>query len=113
MTLLTKSKDLIIGTDRHASGKEGENQSMLRHLSELQAGMPAKFKSLGAWRWAAATVASRTMHLPDDAAGALMPFGDLHNHRSPPAATQPDLGERAKSCFTLCVGLPSVDLGDI
>lgn len=55
--------------------------------------MPAKFETLGAWRWAAATVASRTMHLPDDAAGALMPFGDLHNHRSPPAATQPDLGE--------------------
>ncbi|EIE21593.1 SET domain-containing protein [Coccomyxa subellipsoidea C-169] len=41
---------------------------------------------------ALATVASRTMYLPDDAAGALMPFGDLHNHRSPPAAATPDLG---------------------
>lgn len=70
--------------------------------------MPAKFKTLGAWRWAAATVASRTMHLPDDAAGALMPFGDLHNHRSPPAATQPDLGKRAKCCFTVRVELLGV-----
>ncbi|CAL8469431.1 g8972 [Coccomyxa elongata] len=65
-------------------------------------GLPAKFKTLGAWRWAAATVASRTMHLPDDAAGALMPFGDLHNHRSPPAATQPDLG-------ILAQGQPTID----
>lgn len=32
------------------------------------------------------------MYLPDDDAGALMPFGDLHNHRSPPGVA-PDLGE--------------------
>ncbi len=78
------------------------NQSTLRqHVGslqgvksgvEFQAGLPVKFKTLGAWRWATATVASRTMYLPDDAAGALMPFGDLHNHRSPPAAASPDLG---------------------
>lgn len=56
------------------------------------AGMPARFTSLHAWRWGAATVASRTMHLPGCPAGALTPFGDLHNHQAPPAPLLPDLG---------------------
>lgn len=57
------------------------------------AGMPAPFTSLHAWRWSAATVASRTMHLPGSCpAGALTPFGDLFNHQPPPAPLLPDLG---------------------
>eukprot|EP00884_Botryococcus_braunii_P006546 jgi/Botrbrau1/15893/Bobra.40_1s0076.1 len=32
------------------------------------------------------------MYLPCDPAGALTPFGDLHNHRAPPGPALPDLG---------------------
>ncbi|KAK9908367.1 hypothetical protein WJX75_006775 [Coccomyxa subellipsoidea] len=72
-----------------AEALKSDHTSVKPLLSAL--GLPAKFMTLGAWRWATATVASRTMYLPDDDAGALMPFGDLHNHRSPPGVA-PDLG---------------------
>ncbi len=35
------------------------------------AGVAAKYRALGAWRWAAATLLSRTMFVPWDEAGAL------------------------------------------
>ena len=72
---------------------------MLLHIIKAEvavswgaAGMAPPFTSIQAWRWAAAMVASRTMHLPGCAAGALTPFGDLHNHQAPPAPLLPDLG---------------------
>ena len=39
-----------------------------------------------------ASVASRSMHLRGCGAGALTPFGDLHNHQAPRAPLLPDLG---------------------
>ena len=54
--------------------------------------LPRRLCSLRAWRWAAATLASRTMHLPGDAAGALAPFADLHNHRPSPGPEPPAIG---------------------
>lgn len=57
--------------------------------------LPQRLCSLRAWRWAAATMASRTMHLPADAAGALAPFADLHNHRPSPGPEPPAIGAPA------------------
>lgn len=61
----------------------------------------AKWRSLGAWRWSAATLGTRTMYLeapelgvetsPGPDPGALTPIGDFHNHSSPPAPLVPTL----------------------
>lgn len=48
-----------------------------------------KWRGRAAWLWAASTLSSRTMHLPGDPAGALTPFGDLHNYRPPPPPFTP------------------------
>ena len=56
------------------------------------AGVPQKYRSLSAARWALATLNSRTMFLEGHPAGVLMPFGDLHNHSPPPGPQLPDLG---------------------
>lgn len=61
-------------------------------LAVMAAGLPKKYKSLAAIRWALATLNSRTMFLEGDNAGVLMPFGDLHNHSPPPGPQLPDLG---------------------
>lgn len=52
--------------------------------------LPKKLRGAGAWLWAAATVASRTVYVPFDAAGALCPFGDLFNYAPPPAPSDPE-----------------------
>ena len=62
--------------------------------AERAGALPRRLCGLRAWRWAAATLASRTMHLPGDAAGALAPFAELHNHRSPPGPELPAIGAR-------------------
>ena len=46
--------------------------------------LPRKFRTFGAYVWAHQTLISRTMYLPDDAAGCLTPFGDLFNYCPPP-----------------------------
>lgn len=61
-------------------------------LAVMAAGLPEKYRSLAAIRWALATLNSRTMFLEGDNAGVLMPFGDLHNHSPPPGPQLPDLG---------------------
>lgn len=48
-----------------------------------------KWRGRAAWLWAASTLSSRTMYLPGDPAGALTPFGDLHNYRPPPPPFTP------------------------
>ncbi|GMH35914.1 hypothetical protein BSKO_03782 [Bryopsis sp. KO-2023] len=48
-----------------------------------------KYRSRMAWLWAASTIASRTMFLPFDEAGALTPFGDFLNYEPPPAPLPP------------------------
>lgn len=55
------------------------------------AGLPAKWQSLKAWLWSFATLTSRTMFVPWDSAGALTPFGDLHNYQPPPQGFLPDV----------------------
>ena len=60
--------------------------------AERAGALPRRLCGLRAWRWAAATLASRTMHLPGDAAGALAPFADLHNHRPSPGPEPPAIG---------------------
>lgn len=54
-----------------------------------------KWRSKAAWRWAASTLSSRTMFMPGDAAGALTPFGDLHNYQPPPPPLTPRPRRRA------------------
>ena len=61
-------------------------------LAMMAAGVPEKYRSLAAVRWALATLNSRTMFLEGDNAGVLMPFGDLHNHSPPPGPQLPNLG---------------------
>ena len=61
-------------------------------LKELE--LPAKLLTLGAWLWAAASVASRTVFVPFDAAGALCPVGDLFNYTPPPLSAEPEVDGR-------------------
>jgi hypothetical protein len=61
-------------------------------LKELE--LPAKLLTLGAWLWAAASVASRTVFVPFDAAGALCPVGDLFNYTPPPCSAEPEVNGR-------------------
>ncbi|XP_061347568.1 protein SET DOMAIN GROUP 40 [Gastrolobium bilobum] len=42
-----------------------------------------QFLTLKAWVWAAATISSRTLHIPWDEAGCLCPVGDLFNYDAP------------------------------
>ena len=56
-------------------------------------GIEKKWCSQKAWLWAASTVCSRTMHVPFCSAGALTPFGDLHNYHHPPPPHYPDIGQ--------------------
>ncbi|GAB4821693.1 hypothetical protein N2152v2_008739 [Parachlorella kessleri] len=53
--------------------------------------LPSKWLSKQAWLWAASTLSSRTMFVPFDPAGALTPFGDLHNYAPPPPPYTPSL----------------------
>lgn len=52
-------------------------------------GVGQRLTSWSAWRWAAGTVASRTMHLPGSDCGCLTPFADMHNFWPPPAPLPP------------------------
>ncbi len=64
------------------------------HLSDqllYVTGLAPKWRSWAAWRWACATISSRTMYLPQDPTGALTPLGDLHNYRAPPPPFTPEL----------------------
>lgn len=45
--------------------------------------MTVGFCGMGAWQWAHASVSSRTVFVPFDAAGALCPVGDLFNYAPP------------------------------
>ncbi|KAL0036386.1 hypothetical protein WJX77_005489 [Trebouxia sp. C0004] len=60
-------------------------------------GLPKKWCSLKAWLWASSTVCSRTMHVPFSSAGALTPFGDLHNYHPPPPPHYPEI-EGVSAC---------------
>lgn len=53
------------------------------------AGVCERLRTRGAWRWAAGTVASRTMHLPGSDCGCLTPLADMHNFCPPPAPQPP------------------------
>ncbi|KAJ7296695.1 hypothetical protein O6H91_10G040400 [Diphasiastrum complanatum] len=49
----------------------------------LKMGLSHRFATLKAWLWAAATVSSRSLHVPWDEAGALCPIGDFFNYAPP------------------------------
>ncbi|KAF5830023.1 hypothetical protein DUNSADRAFT_15167 [Dunaliella salina] len=65
-----------------------ESDPLLKHL-----GLPKKYCGLGAWLWASSTLLSRTMYVPWDEAGCLMPYGDLHNYQAPPGPHITDILE--------------------
>lgn len=67
-------------------------KSSWRLVQDLMEGMKllAKFRSFGAFLWAHQTLTSRTMYLPDDAAGCLTPYGDLFNYCPPPPPFTPE-----------------------
>ena len=54
-------------------------------------GLQGKWSSRQAYMWAAATLSSRTMYLPDDSAGCLTPLGDFANYAPPPPPYEPTL----------------------
>ncbi|KAL4859129.1 Protein SET DOMAIN GROUP 40 [Chlorella vulgaris] len=61
-------------------------RALLRNLR-----LAPKWRSASAWRWAASTLSSRTMHMPADPAGALAPLADFHNFSPPPPPVTPTL----------------------
>ena len=65
--------------------------------------LPPKLRSKSAWLWALSTISSRTMYMPGDDAGALTPFGDLHNYGLPPPPFTPSI----LSCGGSGAGRPS------
>ncbi len=68
----------------------------------MPVGLPKKWCSLKAWLWASSTVCSRTMHVPFSSAGALTPFGDLHNYHPPPPPHYPEIGEVCRCGGMVC-----------
>ena len=72
-----------------------EQSSPRMHQESSPLGILAQQRSpalhLQAWLWAASTLSSRTMYVPFDEAGALTPFGDLHNYAPPPPPYTPSL----------------------
>lgn len=68
---------------------EDHHRQMLPVLTALP--LAPKFLSKAAWLWALSTLSSRTMYMPTDDAGALTPFGDLHNYAPPPPPVTPQL----------------------
>ncbi len=78
------------------------NACMPKNMLLMPEGLPKKWCSLKAWLWASSTVCSRTMHVPYSSAGALTPFGDLHNYHSPPPPHYPEIGELCCSGRIVC-----------
>ena len=64
-----------------------------------RAALPERLQSLSAWRWALATVGSRAVYVPFDAAGALCPLGDLHNYAPPLRAGEVELQQGGTQHF--------------
>ena len=69
-------------------------KSSAKVLENLK-GIKSQYITLDRWLWALSALSSRTMHLPCDPAGALMPIGDLHNYAPPPPPVTPSLFSRA------------------
>ncbi|GLI63986.1 hypothetical protein VaNZ11_007095, partial [Volvox africanus] len=72
-----------------------EWREVLPLLQDL--GLPKRFTAFRGWLWATSTLQSRTMYLPWCPAGALTPYGDLHNYQPPPAPYTPQLRTPATS----------------
>ncbi|XP_042393864.1 protein SET DOMAIN GROUP 40-like [Zingiber officinale] len=60
-------------------------------LKELD--LKPQFLTFSSWRWASATVSSRTLHIPWDSAGCLCPIGDLFNYAAPDEEHSPENSE--------------------
>lgn len=87
----------------------GFDACMPNKMSLMPVGLPKKWCSLKAWLWASSTVCSRTMHVPFSKAGALTPFGDLHNYHPPPPPHYPEIGELCcYGCMVCSIGLLTV-----
>ncbi|CAK9169804.1 unnamed protein product [Ilex paraguariensis] len=63
-------------------------------MSELK--LKPQLLTLKAWRWASATISSRTMHIPWDVAGCLCPVGDFFNYAAPGEEPYGSDGSRAQ-----------------
>nr|ADX78230.1 CIA6 [Chlamydomonas reinhardtii] len=84
---------LQLAQDVAAAAAERAREEWQGALPLLRAlGLPKRFALLRSWLWAASTLHSRTMFLPWCPAGALTPFGDLHNYAPPPPPYVPQLG---------------------
>lgn len=79
-----------------AAEQHGGALPLLRAL-----GLGANWRSRAAWLWAASTLSSRTMFLPFDSAGALMPLGDYANYRPPPPPVVPRLPDLVAAAAAL------------
>ncbi|KAG2448798.1 hypothetical protein HYH02_006149 [Chlamydomonas schloesseri] len=98
---------LQLAQDVAAAAVERAKQEWRGALPLLQAlGLPKRFTLLRSWLWAASTLHSRTMYLPWCPAGALTPFGDLHNYAPPPPPYVPQVGARSEASAALAPGGP-------
>ncbi|CAN8256026.1 unnamed protein product [Cochlearia groenlandica] len=74
-------EDAVWATEKAIAKSRSEWKEAVMLMKELD--LKPKFRSIQAWLWAAATVSSRTLHIPWDSAGCLCPVGDLFNYDAP------------------------------
>lgn len=70
------------------------------HVAGPLPGLAKKWCSRAAWLWGSATISSRTMYVPFDAAGALTPFGDMHNYVALPPSQPPAIPGAARTSLS-------------
>ncbi|KAF5457567.1 hypothetical protein F2P56_021660 [Juglans regia] len=73
--------DAIWAAERAISKARSERNEANQLMAELN--LKPQLLTFRAWCWAAATISSRTLHIPWDEAGCLCPVGDLFNYAAP------------------------------
>ncbi|KAG2710849.1 hypothetical protein I3760_04G048200 [Carya illinoinensis] len=73
--------DAIWAAERAISKARSEQNEANQLMAELN--LKPQLLTFRAWCWAAATISSRTLHIPWDEAGCLCPVGDLFNYAAP------------------------------
>ncbi|KAK7385653.1 hypothetical protein VNO78_31416 [Psophocarpus tetragonolobus] len=73
--------EAIWGTEKATLKAKSEWKEAHALMEDLM--FKPQFLKFKAWVWAAATISSRTLHIPWDEAGCLCPVGDLFNYDAP------------------------------
>ncbi|XP_030953208.1 protein SET DOMAIN GROUP 40 [Quercus lobata] len=90
--------DAIWAAEKAISKAKSEWQQANQLMELLQ--LKPHFLTFKAWLWAAATISSRTLHIPWDEAGCLCPVGDLFNYAAPGEETLDSEDVDSRMCFS-------------